>query len=451
MKKLCLLFALLMGVICMVGCDGKKPSDPINGNDSPPVTEPENPPFKPDTPPIEEPDPPPIEKPVIVEAEYFDIAKSTVPIWNEKTVYNETVTFVGKDDVAPLTYQPTKIISVYDYYLNTQFFENSDFVLDGKNLKLTEETRIRFWDKDAYYSDENKGAVSLETKDGFIPYSEVIPNTYTLKVCYEHNDGWKGEIPQKSGNLDKSIGKLKNGTVLNVGIVGDGIFAGAGSSEYISKNIVTDSEKYKYDHPTPSCTSIIERFLNAYFAACFGSGIKPINMENSAAIGGKSSDATAKVNSLSAPKDLVVIAFGINDKDCTAAQYKTDIESAIKAAREKNSDCEIILISPMLPNPNVYGYTEAIPQFEAELKTLSATYSTAVVPITSISKYLYENANKRAADLLSNSLNHPTDFVHRIIAQSVLTVMLGDYSGIFNADGEHHDFGVGEIQIVPKA
>ena len=38
------------------------------------------------------------------------------PIWTTRNVYNETVSFIGKDDVATLMYTPTKIHKVYDYY-----------------------------------------------------------------------------------------------------------------------------------------------------------------------------------------------------------------------------------------------------------------------------------------------------------------------------------------------
>ena len=80
----------------------------------------------------------------------------------------------------------------------------------------------------------------------------------------------------------------------------------------------------------------------------------------------------------------------------------------------------------MIPNPDVVGWAGNIPTHEAQLVDLAKEYSgTAVVPMTALSQSIY-SLGKRFVDVNSNNINHPNDFMHRIYAQTVLKVMLGD-------------------------
>ena len=123
--------------------------------------------------------------------------------------------------------------------------------------------------------------------------------------------------------------------------------------------------------------------------------------------------------------------------------FKQNLESIIVTAKEINPDCELLLVSTMIPNSeaviqnSTQSYMGNIPEQEGMLidlyngemsqdtKTELGDTKIAVAPMTTFSQYLY-SAGKRFADIGSNNVNHPNDFLHRLQAQVVLKTLLGD-------------------------
>lgn len=78
----------------------------------------------------------------------------------------------------------------------------------------------------------------------------------------------------------------------------------------------------------------------------------------------------------------------------------------------------------------MFSLKEAIlPIFESKLIEIAEEYKDladiAVAPMTSVSQSIYD-MGKRSYDINSSNVNHPNDFIHRVYAQTVLKVLLGD-------------------------
>lgn len=361
----------------------------------------------------------------------YNVAKVMAPIWETKQVYNETVMFVGKGSSAKLLFAPTKIISVKKYTdYSVTYTEGVDYVISGNTITLTENSNIAYWDQ--YYLDApNNVDIPLNAADGkYIFYSELHPNMYQVAISYEHNGKFHGDVPTDySAKFDKLIAKLNTpGETVNVGLIGDSISQGDGSSQWLNTKSATN-----YANNQPSYAGLVKDYLTARYSNV------TINFENRSLGGMDSTWGASKIISTAAEDaqysfattganlDLCIIAFGMNDGGKTPAQYKAVIQSMIEKIRLINSDVEILLVAPMLPNPDVLNHQGYKAQFEAELLEIAATDDAiGVAGVTSFTKYLYEEAGKKFRDLGSNNVNHPNDFLHSIYAQIVMQSVLGD-------------------------
>jgi lysophospholipase L1-like esterase len=127
--------------------------------------------------------------------------------------------------------------------------------------------------------------------------------------------------------------------------------------------------------------------------------------------------------------DLIVLAFGMNDDGIFKPnKYKTNMQTVISAIRAKQPGVPILLVSPLRANPstliqnrsNITGYAPALRELARD------NASVAVADMTSARDMMM--SRKNYLDVTGNGLNHPNDFGHRVLAEVVLTAILGpDY------------------------
>ncbi len=356
----------------------------------------------------------------------YDIDTATRPIWNSKTIYNETLTFADKNDTPSLLYTPSEILSVYDYGLETKYEEGRDFVVEGKTLKLTSNTRIRYWGSvshdETLYMDK-PGSITIQSKKyynmtpsqtKYVFYSESIPNLYQLNVTYKTNETWNGYVPDDYSNkFVNTLNMLEKGQKINIGVLGDSITFGRGSS--------SDLNSY-FGRNTPCYANLFYEYLTNRYPNT------PIVFDNQG-VGGTTASwgANTGINKLVNIPDFMVIAFGMNDDGGTADSYANNINNLVNKIHQMNAKCEILLLSPMLDNPDRLNHDCHLKQFEDRLIEIANTDDkVGVATMTSMTKYIYENTGVRFEDVNSNNYNHPNNFIHRIYAQVVLKAMLGD-------------------------
>ena len=121
--------------------------------------------------------------------------------------------------------------------------------------------------------------------------------------------------------------------------------------------------------------------------------------------------------------DLLVVAFGMNDGagNLSAADFTANLTAIVAKMKAANPDCEIVLVSTTLPNPEIPEAYKTQPTYEAAMLALEEQ-GVAVVQMTSVHKSLLER--KHFYDMTGSNLNHPNDFLARVYAQSLLSALI---------------------------
>jgi len=333
----------------------------------------------------------------------------TAPVWKQSVLGNESVMFVGKDDVAPLLFQPDRIISVRSMDLKTTYEENTDYILEDGKIKLTENTRIPYWEKSDYYPAEKiKDHTFAKVGGGFLLYGEGT--TFTSKqiaVTYSHSNVWKGYVPQDySSKMGKVLEKLRAKKPVTIVFYGDSIMAG----NYTSVG-------------APQWCDMIGDYLAARFGYEKREDIQVINRS----LGGADSVwayDNLKENVIDLSPDLLVYGFGMNDYGSQVSQYSGRTQKVVNKVRAECENTNILLVAPFLPNPEAEEFDKNQKYFEPELQTLAENYpDVGVACVTSLHKELLKT--KRYYDMTFNNVNHPNETMCRVYASTVLQALLG--------------------------
>lgn len=351
----------------------------------------------------------------------YNIATWIQPIWKGNTVYNETVMFVPNAktkeiESAPLIYTPDKILSVRSFDLTKEYKEGVDYVVENGRIKLTDRTRIPTWKYDEYYCRNVIGfdLPSISAPGRHLKYGAGATFQKTqVCVTYTHKDAWKGAVPAYQGSkLPKTMQFLTQKKPLSIVYNGDSITVGAESSKW--NNIAPFA---------PIWTQMVTEELKAVY----GGSIQ----ETNTAVGGMDSKwglDNVQENINKHNPNLVVLGFGMNDgtQGVKPEQFQSNIEKTIQAVRAKHPNCEFILVSTTLPNPDVSGpWTQYQPDYQDVLEAIAGrTSGVAVAKMTDMHTHLLRL--KRYWDMTGNNINHPNDFLARVYAQVVSQVLVQD-------------------------
>ena len=127
--------------------------------------------------------------------------------------------------------------------------------------------------------------------------------------------------------------------------------------------------------------------------------------------------------------DFVLIAFGMNDT-LSAADYSAKHEAMVSAIHAALPDAAVLLVSPMMPNPEVAGLDSRwtlFPQYEQALVALVAKFRAAGFARIGCANvntvYAAVLAKKRFRDMTGNNINHCNDFSARIYRDTILAAM----------------------------
>lgn len=342
----------------------------------------------------------------------YDLATYTYPYWSGDTVYNESAMIVkNRDGSIPaisLLYPATEIISVRSSDLKKVYEKGVDWDLENGSLVILDGSSIPFMTYEEYYPNSS----DMATVDGrYIFFTEGnYFHNQQIAVTYKHSATWNWSIPGYKGDkLPKTVEKLKNNKVLNIVFYGDSITTGANSSSVVGA--------------APYAATWMTMFAESLKAKYKNTNITTVNT----AVGGTASAwgvQNVQERVVSKNPDLLVLGFGMNDGNggyVSAQEFKANINSIIQAAKAGNPDVEILLVSPMLPNPEVRMTQGNQAFYEEQLLSLE-TEGIAVAPVTKMYTYLMQN--KRYYDMTGNNVNHPNDFVARLYAQTLNAVLI---------------------------
>lgn len=371
----------------------------------------------------------------------FDLDTWLRPIWKGSVVYNETVMFLGEDDRAPLLYTPDRIISVRSYELDIEYTEGVDYKLEDGKLVLTEGTRIPVCPLSVYYPE--KGQFNILRDGEIVPalYGEGTTMTrWHLAVTYEHSGKWGGiDVASYADRFASFIAKLEAGENVTVFFYGDSITFGANASNtaapytplwamqfcmyaakkygYTVKYITGEREDTVYG--TRGTITYINTAVGGWTTEAaiqnFGTHVKPYIEEHGC--------------------DLLVLALGMNNVTSEASHFCALLERLAKMFLAITPKADVVLVSTMIPNPNLAKKTPnewcangTQAAFEAEMLPLAEKFNAAgtncaVCPMTSVSRYIH--SIKRYRDSSGNNVNHPNDFIVRAYAHAICQTVFG--------------------------
>ena len=326
-----------------------------------------------------------------------DLDQAMQPFWLGRKVYNEAVLMLsedGKPAVGRLLFQPTRIISVQDYGLATNYTKGNDYTLDGRTLVCTTSSRM----PQLRAEDLLKG----EFKWNVVGGKQVM-------VTYEHDDSWNHPYPSYvGGGLPQTIKKLKAHEPLTVVAYGDSITHGYGES--------------RLSHIPPFLPPWPELFVQRLGPIYQDRQIQLYNSSQSGATSKWGKEFAGRMVASLNP-DLVLIAFGQNDFwSIPPNSFATNIANIIQTVRGKNPNAEFILISTLRYDPAYTTnaeYWNRVGEYAKKLKAMTGP-GVQFVDMTAISEWVY--AAKKPDDCLNDPL-HPNDYFARWYAQSVVAAL----------------------------
>ena len=347
----------------------------------------------------------------------FSVKSYGLSLYKGNVVYNEQAMLIKEEDGSfkdiTLMYDINEIVAVYDISFTIKYEEGKDYILKSGKISIPSGTTIPYFEKSFLFPlnpiEPDIGNTANAINGGFVWHNggpEIARRL--IQVTYRHNDNWKEYIPEYKGNfLPKTMKKLADNTDLRIAFIGDSISSGsdAGNASECPNYV-----RFAYDMLRDIC------------------GYKKVYHENFAE-GGKTStwgieQMELRVNNYK--PDLVVIAFGMNDGGSNPERFCENLGKMMHSALSVNPDCEFLLISTMLPNPDTTNYNSG-KQYDLEPEMMKLEKEgVALVRVTTLHTDLL--TRKKYQDLTGNHFNHPNDFLIRVYAQAVVSALVKDYN-----------------------
>ena len=350
--------------------------------------------------------------------DFYNFDEYMKPLWKGDTTYCESVLMEKDGNSLPqgnLLFKPDNIISVTDATLQIHYTEGTDYTIDGNTIKLTLNSKAPFMTKDELYVDDPTNAVQMINGNKFIriePGKNEFYQDKQLFVTYIHQEKGLGNyVPPKYDKslLPKTISKLKKQKKIKIVLFGDSITQGANSSAF--------DKRLPY---MPAWGYLLRRKLSEEYNC-------NVILENSGVGGTASNWGKENVKKLVTDKkpDLVIIAFGMGDafasNNFSPDLYKANIQSMIDNVKAGNPNCEFILVSPMLANPEAQSFSGRQAEYITPLMDLQKP-GIAFANVTSAFQVILHW--KKFFDLGGNGVNHPNDFIYRLYAQVIAGLLI---------------------------
>ena len=309
----------------------------------------------------------------------------------------------------PLMYEAVKILAVRNSYLDTLYEEGKDYVLENGMLVIPEGSSIATVPYTTYYPAEGE-RVTEKSGGGYLMPGNMQP--LQIAVTYIHVDDWEGTIPAAQGSsLPKAVEKLKNKEPIKILIYGDSICEGAEATGTLNE---TGIAPY-----TDTWFVMFEKKLKEIY------GYDDIEIINEA-VGGTDSlwgYQNARTKAQVHKPDLAIIGYGMNDIATDPTTFCDQVGYIMSSITVGNPDCEFILISTMLPNPESAHFYGTQKDFNEAMHKYNFAFNGTAVIADMTTFYSDMLAQKRYWDMSSNNINHPNDFLVRAYTQLMLRTL----------------------------
>ena len=325
------------------------------------------------------------------------------PFWDCDTTYNETVLLYSVNGGTPngkLMFNPSEIISVRSFDLQSLYIQDGDYTLSGNIISKLKGSAI-----------PSRADTSLSNKD--LAWYDI--QSQWVVVTYIHKDKWKGMIPAFKGDkMPKTFQKLESAAPLKIVAFGMSITRGMDVSGY-----------HNLPPYMPTYVDLFIRQLKKNF------GYDNITLKNAGLPGGTIGWAAQYTDEYINPynPDLIILDFGMNDFwSLTPIQFKNYMQTVIDKCKAHNKNIEIVLISNMKFDPAyIHSDNEKKIWYESNLsgynRVLQSLCKEGIInlDIYTLSGDIFKS--KKAKDCIVNPL-HPNDYLARWYAQGLSALFI---------------------------
>ena len=365
-----------------------------------------------------------------------------IPFWKSKNVVGESILLVSENGGAPqgkLLFAPETIESVVSYDLTgeraVEYQEGVDFTIDGNTIsaigkelpfmtdkELSGEERLDGFDYSQIPSTDAGLHLPFTEGTGFIERQ--------IYVTYTHTGKWMGQVPvYAGGTLSKTAEKLKNKETLNLFVYGDSISTGANSTGYLNVYPYADSwpegVRKGLEQQYGGKVELLNKAVGGWTSEDAIKSSETVGWVGGVQISQPGISGTLKEMPEYKP-DLVVLGFGMNDatNGINRKTYKLYMQRIMTVIRQRNPECEFILLGTMIANPKAYNQSKGQIEYFNELKELSEE-NTGTVAINIGQMHMdMLDSGKRYADMTGNNVNHPNDFLASVYAMNILSLLI---------------------------
>ena len=382
----------------------------------------------------------------------------TSKFWENNISYMEPVSFTEDEEgnlvVGKLLYTPTKILDVRSGVGFAKLYEGRDYVYENGTFNIPESivlvegrdftvsnNKITLKSNKVYIDIMTYDELYLKYKEGeqsnwltlpgdvsrYINIDGTIKNAQIF-VTYEHAETSDGYVPQSEiSHLPRTAQRLQNKESFNFVVYGDSIATGADSTGINEKviDISTMQEVLYRGTSAPRTPSWFQMTLDKLATVYEYEDIVKINRAagSSESTWGYKNVETLVLSDETKLPDLMVIAFGMNESQRSAVEFKENINLIIDKVLAKNPNCEFILMSSMESNP-LFVKTK-LSEFESacyEIQSERTNVGIAVCPVNSVYNAMMQKG-KLFYDITSNNINHPNDFMSRVYAMTLIATL----------------------------
>ena len=347
----------------------------------------------------------------------YDLDIYLKPFNNNEIMYFETALPLKGEAIQTL-FPIEEIIAVTNDGLDIVYEEGKDYIIKDEKLVIIDNSRIKQVELDEYYrkkpasiqNNVNKERARYKYNDKrYLLFGELdFMSSKQIAITYKHKiDDVAFVQKNQRDQLNHFFNKLESKKNPTIVFYGDSITEGNNSS---GTQYGGNTKPYAPSWPM-MITDYLERQYNT-----------KINYVNTA-VGGKNTkwgleNVEERVNKYH--PDLLVLAFGMNDGMLSKEEHTLLIREIVSKVRLGNPECDIILVSTTIPNPESEWYCGEQQFYYQEYEKLSFD-NLAIANMTLMHFYLL--SRKAYKDMSGNNINHPNDFLARAYAQAILAVM----------------------------
>lgn len=332
-------------------------------------------------------------------------------------IYYETFLPLENETIS-LLFPIEEVIAVTNYGLDIIYEQDKDYVVRDGKLVILPNGNIPVLKLDEYYRKEpdqfpakiiDKYCPYKFNEDRYLMFGESDTMTkHQFTITYKHKAGKPiFELENQKDKLKRFFTKLEQNKGATVVFFGDSITVGCNSSG-------TEYGNNTLPHAEPWPVMVTKHLEDIY-------SVK-INYINTA-VGGMITEwgrdnYEERVNAYH--PDLLFLAFGMNDGILEKEKHIALIKEIIDGVRNKNPECDFVLISTTIPNNESWTYDGNQKTYYEEYQKIDDPHI-AFVNMTKVHLELLKR--KRFKDMTGNNVNHPNDFLARVYAQAILKVM----------------------------